>query len=85
MALSVGALAVLIMIVLHRQLKGGGDLLLASLQPRVESLLQRSGFLEELGKEKAFGPPTGQYYRWESRFPKPRWKSKARKQPWTSP
>lgn len=39
---------------LHRQQHGGGTLLLASLQPRVETLLHRTGFLEELGSERLF-------------------------------
>lgn len=38
----------------HRQRQGGGTLLLASLQPRVEALLRRTGFLEELGSERLF-------------------------------
>lgn len=38
----------------HRQEKGGGDLLLAGLQPRVESLLQRSGFFDELAAQHVF-------------------------------
>lgn len=38
----------------HRQEKGGGDLLLAGLQPRVESLLQRSGFLDGFAAQHVF-------------------------------
>ena len=38
----------------HRQQKGGGDLLLAGLQPRVENLLQRSGFLDEISAQHVF-------------------------------
>lgn len=38
----------------QRQRKGGGDLLLAGLQPRAESLLRRTGFLEKIGKERVF-------------------------------
>ncbi|MFZ6027357.1 MAG: SulP family inorganic anion transporter [Chloroflexota bacterium] len=36
----------------QRQRKGGGNLLLAGLQPRVESLMGRSGLLDELGRER---------------------------------
>ncbi len=38
----------------HRQQKGGGDLLLTSLDERVQTLLRRSGFIEELGAERLF-------------------------------
>ena len=38
----------------HRQQKGGGDLLLAGLQPRVENLLQRSGFLDDFAAQHVF-------------------------------
>ena len=38
----------------HRQEKGGGDLLLAGLQPRVASLLQRSGFLDGFAAQHVF-------------------------------
>jgi SulP family sulfate permease len=38
----------------QRQHKGGGDLLLSSLNGRVQTLLQRSGFLAELGEERLF-------------------------------
>lgn len=38
----------------HRQKKGGGDLLISAVQPRVESLLERTGFLEEIGIERMF-------------------------------
>lgn len=38
----------------HRQQKGGGDLLFASVQPRVEGLLERVGFLREIGPERLF-------------------------------
>ena len=37
-----------------RQAKGGGNLLLASVQPRVDSLLQRSGFVDLVGRECIF-------------------------------
>lgn len=37
-----------------RQRKGGGELLLAAVQVRVEALLRRIGFLEELGEGKLF-------------------------------
>ncbi|MCB9435184.1 MAG: SulP family inorganic anion transporter [Ardenticatenaceae bacterium] len=39
---------------LHRQHKGGGSVLLTGLQPRVETLLRRSGFLQELGEDHLF-------------------------------
>lgn len=39
---------------LQRQMKGGGKLLLASLQPRVEKLLERMDFLRDLGSENIF-------------------------------
>lgn len=38
----------------HRQQAGGGDLLLTSLDARVESLLRRSEFLDELGADRLF-------------------------------
>jgi SulP family sulfate permease len=38
----------------HRQQKGGGELLLASLQPRVELLLRRTRLLDEIGEERLF-------------------------------
>jgi SulP family sulfate permease len=38
----------------QRQHKGGGDLLLSSLNGRVQTLLQRSGFLTELGEARVF-------------------------------
>jgi SulP family sulfate permease len=37
-----------------RQRKGGGELLLAGLQVRVEALLRRAGFLAELGDKRVF-------------------------------
>ena len=37
--------------VLHRQKRGGGDLLLTGVQPRVETILQRSGFADEIGQD----------------------------------
>ncbi len=40
--------------ILRRQSAGGGRLLLASLQPRVESVLVRTGFLEELRPDSVF-------------------------------
>ena len=39
---------------LTRQRRGGGDVLLAGLQVRVEALLRRAGFLEQLGEEHVF-------------------------------
>jgi SulP family sulfate permease len=39
---------------LARQRRGGGDLLLAGLQVRVEALLRRAGFLDQLGAERVF-------------------------------
>ena len=36
---------------LHRQQKGGGDLLLSGLQPRVEAILERAGFSAEIGMD----------------------------------
>lgn len=39
---------------IHRQQRGGGDLLLTSLDERVESLLGRAGVLAELGEERIF-------------------------------
>ncbi len=38
----------------HRQKQGGGDLLLTSLDSRVEALLCRSGLWDELGSERIF-------------------------------
>jgi SulP family sulfate permease len=38
----------------QRQHAGGGDMLLAGLQPRVESLLQRTGMLGQLGSDRVF-------------------------------
>ncbi len=38
----------------HRQRQGGGDLLLTSLDARVEALLRRSGLWEDLGAERIF-------------------------------
>lgn len=38
----------------HRQKKGGGDLLLTSLDGRVETLLKRVGLWEELGEKRFF-------------------------------
>lgn len=40
--------------VFTRQRRGQGDLLLASLQPKVESLLGRTGFLAEIGADRIF-------------------------------
>lgn len=40
--------------VVHRQQKAGGSVLLSGLQPRVEALLRRSGFLQELGDGRLF-------------------------------
>lgn len=37
-----------------RQQAGGGDLLLAAVQPRVELLLGRMGFMGEIGRERVF-------------------------------
>lgn len=39
---------------LDRQRRGGGSLLLAGLQMRVDALLRRVGFLDELGEERVF-------------------------------
>lgn len=39
---------------LNRQRQGEGELLLASLAPKVEGLLERTGFLEDLGRDKVF-------------------------------
>ncbi len=39
---------------LHAQLKNNGKLLLAAIQPKVETTLERTGYLEELGREKVF-------------------------------
>ena len=38
----------------HRQVSGGGDLLLAAVQPRVDTLLARMGFMDEIGRDKVF-------------------------------
>jgi SulP family sulfate permease len=38
----------------HRQHAGGGDLLLTSMDQRVESQLQRGGLLDELGPSRLF-------------------------------
>ena len=38
----------------HRQYKGGGDLLLTSMDQRVENLLRRGGLLDELGPSRLF-------------------------------
>lgn len=38
----------------RRQQKQGGELLLAAAQPRVESLLERTGFLDEISRERLF-------------------------------
>jgi SulP family sulfate permease len=38
----------------HRQQSAGGNLLLASVQPRVETMLARTGFLDEVGQERLF-------------------------------
>lgn len=38
----------------HRQQAGGGDVLLAAVQPRVETILERTGFLDEVGDERVF-------------------------------
>ncbi|MCB9009777.1 MAG: SulP family inorganic anion transporter [Ardenticatenaceae bacterium] len=38
----------------HRQQRGGGDLLLTSMDQRVESLLRRGGLLDELGPSRLF-------------------------------
>ncbi len=38
----------------HRQQSGGGDLLLASVQPRVELMLERTGFLNEISRERVY-------------------------------
>jgi sulfate permease, SulP family len=38
----------------HRQQAGGGDLLLASMDARVETLLRRTGFLDEIGPDRVF-------------------------------
>lgn len=40
--------------VFDRQRAGGGDLLLSGLQPRVEVLLRRAGFLDTIGAERTF-------------------------------
>ncbi|MFZ1756622.1 MAG: SulP family inorganic anion transporter, partial [Caldilineaceae bacterium] len=40
--------------IFHRQHMGGGDLLLAGVDSRVEKLLQRSGFLDEFGSQRIF-------------------------------
>lgn len=38
----------------RRQQSGGGELLLASLAPKVESMLERTGFLAEIGRDRLF-------------------------------
>jgi SulP family sulfate permease len=38
----------------HRQHKAEGNLLLAAVQPRVEALLERTGVMDEIGKERLF-------------------------------
>jgi MFS superfamily sulfate permease-like transporter len=38
----------------QRQHEGGGDLLVSGLQPRVQVLLQRSGFLAQIGAQRVF-------------------------------
>jgi SulP family sulfate permease len=38
----------------RRQTKGGGRLLVSALQPRVDSLLRRTGFLDDLGSRQVF-------------------------------
>jgi SulP family sulfate permease len=38
----------------HRQKQGGGDVLLASVTPRVERLLERMRFIEQIGRERIF-------------------------------
>jgi len=40
--------------IFHRQQAGGGDLLLAGVDSRVESLLRRSGFLDEFGPQRVY-------------------------------
>ncbi|RLT38449.1 MAG: SulP family inorganic anion transporter [Chloroflexi bacterium] len=40
--------------IFHRQHAGGGDLLLAGVDSRVESLLRRSGFLDEFGPQRIY-------------------------------
>ncbi|MCL4831505.1 MAG: SulP family inorganic anion transporter [Caldilineaceae bacterium] len=40
--------------ILHRQHMGGGNLLLAGVDSRVQTLLQRSGFLDELGRQRIY-------------------------------
>jgi len=40
--------------ILHRQRQGGGDVLLASVTPRVEHLLERMRFIEEIGRNRIF-------------------------------
>jgi SulP family sulfate permease len=40
--------------IFHRQHGGGGDLLLAGVDSRVETLLRRSGFLDEFGSQRIF-------------------------------
>jgi SulP family sulfate permease len=39
---------------IHRQRNGNGELLLSSLAPKVERLLERSGLMDELGRERVF-------------------------------
>jgi len=38
----------------RRQQKSGGELLLAAIQPRVADLLRRSGFEDEIGRQRLF-------------------------------
>lgn len=38
----------------HRQHQGGGNLLLAAVQPRVDALLKRMGFMDEITAERVF-------------------------------
>ncbi len=39
---------------LHRQRQGGGDVLLTSMDERVQVLLQRTGFLDEIGEDHVY-------------------------------
>ena len=38
----------------QRQMKGGGNLLLSAVQPRVMTLMERAGFVEEIGANRFF-------------------------------
>lgn len=38
----------------HRQMKGGGNLLLSAVQPRVLTLMERTGYVEEIGANRFF-------------------------------